>query len=465
MASNGTHAILPVATQFSASSLTAVSSAPTSTGANAVSVSSEQDANHDSTPPLSDQGIIIEHPYEVDWSVYRDFSSLATTDGTYFVVDWGQGGIEAYNPSFVPHPSNHDQWIVVAQQSLSDEDLKAHRSAQLACSASFVDSSLVCLEPPIKLPIRHTLPCENNDKRGPHDARVFYGPDMPYILYGSDSAFSCLGMWLHDARTLLPDFDNLTRMDNPFGEPVDVQKPTPPYGETEKNYFVFWDLERKPYVHTDLMGGRHEEGVRQFAPLNADGSVGSDLAPAVAKADSLCMTNYMPRMGIRNDPDAGFIRYEAIHQASNSLSITLCKKSDLECMSKPNNTFIMVVFHHKTFYSWHAEYHPYIMLFQQSAPFAIHAISQKGIWMHGRTTLTNTTDAKEWRGRDDLPVAHSEMFFVTNLSWKKHGLMYHGYLDDEVFLGFGIEDTRAGGIDVLAGDLLQDLAYCFEADI
>ena len=33
-------------------------------------------------------------------------------------------------------------------------------------------------------------------------------------------------------------------------------------------------------------------------------------------------------------------------------------------------------------------------------------------------------------------------------------------MDDEIMLGLGIEDYASAGIDVVAGDLLQDLGYC-----
>lgn len=52
------------------------------------------------------------------------------------------------------------------------------------------------------------------------------------------------------------------------------------------------------------------------------------------------------------------------------------------------------------------------------------------------------------------------MFYITSMSWKSHAQKYHGYIDDVIFVAFGVEDTMAGVIDVLAGDLLQDLAFC-----
>ena len=39
-------------------------------------------------------------------------------------------------------------------------------------------------------------------------------------------------------------------------------------------------------------------------------------------------------------------------------------------------------------------------------------------------------------------------------------MKYHGFLDDVVFLAFGIEDERTAGIDVRAGDLVRGLGMC-----
>jgi hypothetical protein len=50
------------------------------------------------------------------------------------------------------------------------------------------------------------------------------------------------------------------------------------------------------------------------------------------------------------------------------------------------------------------------------------------------------------------------------MSWKTPGQMYHGYMDDDMFLGFGIEDSVSAGIDIRASDLLQDLGYCSSID-
>ena len=41
-------------------------------------------------------------------------------------------------------------------------------------------------------------------------------------------------------------------------------------------------------------------------------------------------------------------------------------------------------------------------------------------------------------------------------------MKYHGYLDDVLYIAFGIEDERTGGIDVRARDLLGNLGLCSE---
>lgn len=85
------------------------------------------------------------------------------------------------------------------------------------------------------------------------------------------------------------------------------------------------------------------------------------------------------------------------------------------------------------------------MMFEQATPFYLHAISKKPLWIGGRR-LPHAVN---------LP-AH-EMLYVTSISWKDRNQRYHGYMDDTLFIAFGIEDERAGVIDVVAGDLLASI--------
>ena len=76
--------------------------------------------------------------------------------------------------------------------------------------------------------------------------------------------------------------------------------------------------------------------------------------------------------------------------------------------------------------------------------------------------LTMESGSVQFEGKteSDIPADHTERLYLTSMSWRTHGKKYHGFIDDVLFLGFGIEDSRAGAIDVLAGDILQDLAFC-----
>ncbi|THW58191.1 hypothetical protein D6D19_10440 [Aureobasidium pullulans] len=380
---------------------------------------------------------------------YHEIFSLTRADRKYIPIF--TNGVGIYNPNIIPHPTEHDMWIVVAQHEQSAEHISV--SEQVACNVGLLDGVMVCAKEPSVLPIEPSIDgqCPGdlayyNFRRGPRDARMFYGPDAPYILYGSQSAYTCLGIWLEDVRMLLQDFHLEQTTVKLFDHATEVQRP-PPVRGIEKNFFLFWDSQGKAYAHHDIFPRR------AFAQISFDGSVGLDLAPLSYNNDNVCLAMYLPALGPSE---------ESIHQASNSLSITFCKRKDPGCAPDASNTFLFTIFQHKSYHDYHGIYEPYIMVFQRDPPFAIHAISQRPLWIHGRATLTKETHSLLYDNDSDRPIpeGHTEMFYVTSISWKTHGQRFHGYLDDTLFLGFGIEDSRAGLIDVLAEDLFQDLGYC-----
>ncbi|KAK4508330.1 hypothetical protein PRZ48_002068 [Zasmidium cellare] len=333
-----------------------------------------------------------------------ELRSQMTKDGKWFTTDFVTQN--AYNPGFLPHPYKADTWVMFAQR--------------------------------------------DKNQVGPHDARVFYGPNAPYIIYGSQGpAGSCLGMYIHDLRRLTPSLYNessgsITSPADPFFWPTDLHRP-PPVGGVEKNWFAFFDMNDEMYLHYDVKPTK-----RSFAKVNtSDGTVGDDLAP-LATTDDKCMADLMPAYH-HNDR-------EWIHQATNSLSITLCKRSDPSCHPTADNTFIMLLFQTKTFYM-HGVYYPYIMLFRREAPFQIHGISQKPFWFNGRGRMNEFWRWSTWKPKDQ-----TQMVFTTQMSWAEQGNMYHGYLDDTVILAFGIEDKHGGGLDVKAEDLLQGMSFCNGGD-
>lgn len=381
-------------------------------------------------------------PYRGD---YRELFSLTTRNRKFYPIH--MDGIWVYNANLIPHPVRADEWVVVA----SHPGLSS--SEALYCSLGNLNDVLVCSSEPRQMTPAPSIKSEKcldgkeylNFYTGPRDVRMFYGPDKPYVLYGSQSTWTCLGLWIQDARSLLDVFHIIESVGNKlFKQSTELHRP-PPVNPIEKNFFVFWASDGKAYAHYDVYPAR------SFAQINIDGTVSNDLAPAAAKKDKFCMAKYMP---------VPLSKMEGIHQATNSLSITLCKRG--ACQPSDDNTFIMHIIQHKTFYDYHSVYEPYLVLFRQTAPFELYAISQKPFWIHGRSKLSKETHAREYESHPEkvMPEGHTELFYLTSMSWKKHGRTYHGHVDDEIWLSFGIEDSRAAAMDVLAGDLLEDLAYC-----
>ena len=392
-------------------------------------------------------GSLVSGPSGASPGRYNEVFSSSTADQRYFMIDFGDQ--KAMNPNIIPHPVLEDTWIVVAQ--LSPE---SNQFAEIACNAKFDNDTLRCINHAIALPIAPTF----GDKcagdldllalnRGPHDARVFYGPRTPYTIYGSNSAFTCFGQWVQDFRTLVEwgyeSFD-----ENDFFHQTELQRP-PPWGMMEKNWFLFFDQNDQAYLHYDMVPQR------VFAKVETNGAVGPDLALLTAAHDEKCMARYMPTIGPQ---------LESIHQATNSLLVTLCKRHDTSCVPDDSNTFIFTIFQHKSYFNFHAVYEPYLMLFEQTAPFKVYSISRKPFWIHGRgegrPVDFGRTNSVPQSSEAENGGLREEMFYVTSISWKTKGQKYHGYIDDVLFVAFGIEDVHSAAIDVVAGDLLQDLGIC-----
>merc|ERR1712070_708725 len=332
---------------------------------------------------------------------HNEISSSITSDGSYFPINFGE--FPAMNPNIIPHPTLNETWFIVAQRYKNDSN--PIWFTELVCEAHFKAGALECIQSPLILPIPSTFSerCEGdlsffNFNIGPHDARVFCGPEKPYVIYGSQSSFNCFGQW-------------------------------------------FWDFHGDLYMHYDISPSR------VYTKLGFDGSVGEDLAPQARRTDEKCLSKYMA------PPDHELP--ESIHQATNSLSITMCKSTDPSCKVSEANTFIFTIVQRKAYYDYHSVYEPYVVLFNQRPPFELQAISSKPFWIRGRREQLPhpSKEGEVWENQ-------SEMMYVTSMSWKARDQMYHGYLDDTLFVGFGIEDKDTGGMDVLAADLLRDLGMC-----
>lgn len=427
----------------------------------------EEYSHEDATPPP-----------QMDMSAtHWILRSVSSKDGAFFPIDFGSRS--AINPSVIPHPEDNTSWIVTAQlHEPRSGDKPRLWFAELVCSAAFSPSThdtstdtssreaLQCTESPLILPIAATpsdaSKCPPDTafftlSIGPHDARVFHGPKGPYIIYGSTSQLTCFGQWMLDFRLLVDwGVDTINDHGGFLRTPTELQRPlTQPYRAVEKNWFVFWDAEGQGYVHYDIAPSR------SFAQLQPDGSVGPDLSPVVAESDDVCLRRLLPTLA----PGANS---ESIHQATNTLSITLCARADPACVPGPDNTFVLTIVQHKSFYRLHSTYEPYAVLFRAVEPFEVYGVSSKPLWISGRRAPPSAASpspdslSQQEGGSDAMRSVklQSEMIYVTSISWKAHGQRYHGFLDDVLFLGFGIEDAATGVIDVLARDLVDGINLC-----
>jgi hypothetical protein len=382
-------------------------------------------------------------------STHNELVSVSQKDGQYWPIDFLGAGI--INPNIIPHPNKTDVWIVVAQR-IEPEDVAyiGQWEVEVTCEATFRKGTFRCIKTPEILPISATYggKCEGdisilNMNIGPHDARVFYGPKNPYIVYGSNSQFTCFGQWMQDFRALIswPVLMWVAGADTDYLVGKELQRPH--FGPVEKNWFVFWDAAGDMYLHHDIAPKR------SFVKVEKNGAIGGDLWPLVASNDEKCMAAYMPVPG----------KDEDLHQATNSLGIVLCLRADTECNAEAS-TYIMHIYQHKFWHGFHGVYEPYIMLFDRTAPFGIHALTKRPLWIRGRggpgrgkiPQFYNEEMRKSWD--------QSEMVYVTSMNWRDLGRNYVGYLDDVLMLGFGIEDQRSAMIDVKASDLLKDLGLC-----
>jgi len=367
---------------------------------------------------------------------YHEVRSVSTPDGKHFNITFP--GYITMNPNILAHPRDPGTWVVTAQHYPRERNFTSGWCAELSCDAKFEPGgNLTCVTPPMFAIVPSTTSpgfCKGdianiNLNVGPHDARVFYGPEFPYIIYGSQSHHTCFGQWVQDFR-LTVDWGLFWNPEDPFSFQTEIQRPGK-YGVMEKNYFIFWGMDNKTiYAHYD------SSPKRSFAKLNMDGSAGEDLAPQAYAKDEVCWQKHLTMNPLPTEKETGW--KSSVHQASNALSVTMCKRSDPDCKRLDSNTYVIQIYQHKIGNGFmHARYEPYVMMFQQVPPFAMHAISAKPIWIHGRKDKES-------------------MIYVTSINWKPHDSKYHGFLDDELFINFGIEDSRTAGIDVTAEALLVD---------
>ncbi|KAI9890657.1 MAG: hypothetical protein M1814_003726 [Vezdaea aestivalis] len=335
-----------------------------------------------------------------------------------------------------------------------------------------------CAHEPITLGVPPTPAekCEGKfeaytDIPGFHDPRIFWSgrenPDQEADSH-TRSRYACFGLWLIDLRTLYPPLQTLSTgsPNRPSLGPLMsypsltelTRNPASDRWPIEKNWMLFFPSTGGSYVHYEMspIGGR------TFAKLLGSGLSTPNLTDPLEQPCLIGLPPDTPDLRQRNG---------TWHQATNSLRLVLCMRSDAKCSPKPANTVFFAVVHrkHPNYLRLPLRYERYFMVWSGSPPFSMLGVSRWPIIL-ANETASGYSEIENW---DDDEQAKQEgrpywAYFTYTVSiayaWGREGDELEsknwGYLDDDVVLGIGVDDLGQAYSRVKVLDLLQCLRAC-----
>jgi hypothetical protein len=403
---------------------------------------SNQSQHHNTERPVAEVQQVFTYEYN-----HTEIYSASSTDRTYLRIDFSGSG--AYDPSLIPHPILKDTWIIAAQ-GMDEREKGEDGPYEYVCNAMLNEKGIMHCTTPAVLPVPppwnpHDCPRATGHLKisSPRQSRIFYGPTTPYLTYKVDAEYTCTGRntskhsgnYVQDLRSLIYLGTKPSAAD-PFSQSTRLDIPAAAGNMAGKNLFLFWDTDNQTYAHYALSPNR------VYGKLDPSGSVVKDNSMQLPASESTCLREYLPPTG----------KTASIEQATNSLSITTCKRSDEDCVVSPSNTFIMTIFQHTSSRGAVTIAEPYIILFDRTAPFATHGISKRPLWISGRGGRPE--------GNGVIDPSQVEKLNIISMSWKGSTQKYNGYADDVIHLAFGIEGKMTAVLDVVASDLLENLGLC-----
>ncbi len=241
---------------------------------------------------------------------------------------------------------------------------------------------------------------------------------------------------------------------------------------------LFFTTSGESYIHYDLSNPRKGDRGRTFAKLLGNGLTTTNLTDPL---EIPCLHNDDTK-----EPDS-VKRGGTFHQATNSLRLILCNRSDSTCKPTPENTVFFAIIHRKfpNHLKLPLRYERHVVVWSAVPPFNMIGLSHHPILMANETAM-GWTESQNW---GDNPVnakivaAHKKSgnftepyggkpywaYFTYTVSisyaWGRNHIdeveeKNVGYLDDEVVLGIGIDDKGQGFARVKARDLVQCLRAC-----
>jgi len=319
--------------------------------------------------------------------------------------------------------------------------------------------------------------------------------NLEHHLQSSRSRYACFGLWIIDLRSLHPPLEHLLSSSPslPSLGPLKsyptltelTRNPADTRSEIEKNWLLFFPSSGENYIHYDLSSPYGAPRGRTFAKVLGNGLTSTNLTDPLEQPCLRELTD-------AEEPDKRK-RGGTWHQATNSLRLILCNRSDPNCKATSDNTVFFAIVHRKfaNYLKLPLRYERFFMVWQATPPFYMLGISQHPILMRNETasgwspsdnwsdnstnnaivaaTKQNNPDATEPFSGNDWWAYFTYTVSIT-YAWGRPpmtgragdevGDMHVGYLDDEVLLAIGVDDKGQAFSRAKAGDLVQCLRAC-----
>ncbi|KAJ4251490.1 hypothetical protein NW762_011477 [Fusarium torreyae] len=410
---------------------------------------------------------------------YRLLTSLRNNMGFYNKIDARKTGHQIMNPTLLELPRganiSHDFLVIARTLHVNKKiDGKSYKLArQVAAFANLTHNSIG--RPVIKTagwsrllvkdfggPEHHCQRQPDMDRYiGPEDMKLFWtrtGEPLLIFTHQVDDEIMCQGQFLIDVRAAMPELERVLGEEYSsrlppirFHEPTGLRR-EPPSGEEshpryqrEKN----WAPAQSPFSTDDELlfmvepgqlfrWTSNEEPVESV--VNAKDQRSAVEAPYPPNAGPDETWHSQRSMTCMHDV---MLDDRHVHQSSPMLSLTLCNRGT--CEPNEQNTIMLGMVQRRSDppaapFTW---YDRRIAVYEAAPPYRMVSVSKK-LTYHGEM--------------DGRYIWTGSMSYYTNQT--EFPPSNHGFLDDEVWLGFGIKDAAAGWLDIRARDLVADHYLC-----
>ncbi|KAF4974578.1 hypothetical protein FZEAL_8550 [Fusarium zealandicum] len=415
---------------------------------------------------------------------YRILVSTRSRLGFFNRIDVRKTGYQIMNPTLLELPRNsskHDFLIIArtlhVKKTINGNNYKLARQVAMFANLTYNNLGQPILKSNNRWskllvqnygsPEHH---CQNEplmDKYiGPEDMKLFWtrkGEPLLIFTHQVDDENLCQGQFLMDVRAAVPELvtalgEHYANRLPPirFKEPTGLRRQAPPGEESHPRYQreKNWAPAQSPFSDDpDELLFMVEPG-QPFRWTSEDGPVQSMASPNEQKS---AVEEPFPRNARQGETWHSsqmmtcmhdVMKDEThVHQSTPMLSLTLCKRGT--CSPDEDNTVMLGMVQHRLdppLLSPSLWYDRRIAVYSAVPPYKMMSVGKK-LTYHGES------DGRyAWTG--------SMVYFANQTQYPPSS---HGFLDDEVWLSFGIRDAAAGWIDVKARDLVADHYLCQRA--